>query len=64
MAAKKSKWPPKTVKPNITGLIIDLQSRVICQNDRCLNKLYNLTTICNFNNFNMVAKIQNGRQKS
>ena len=32
MAAKKPKWPPKTVKPNISGLIIYLQSRVICQN--------------------------------
>ena len=39
-----SKWRPKNKngrqkrKPNITGLIIDIQSRVICQNVHCLNR--------------------------
>ena len=40
-----SKWRPKNKngrqkkrKTNITGLIIDLQSRVICQNVHCLNR--------------------------
>ena len=38
MAAKKQTWSPKKRKTNITGLIIDLRSRVICQNVRCLNR--------------------------
>ena len=35
---KKQKWPPKKRKTNTTGLIIELQSRVICQNVHCYNR--------------------------
>ena len=34
---QKTKMAAKNRETNITGLIIDLQSRVICQNVRCLN---------------------------
>ena len=35
---QKTKMAAKKRKTNITGLIIDLQSRVICQNVHCLNR--------------------------
>ena len=35
---QKTKVAAKKRKTNITGLIIDLQSRVICQNVHCLNR--------------------------
>ena len=35
---QKTKMAAKNRKTNITGFIIDLQSRVICQNVRCLNR--------------------------
>ena len=34
---QKKKLPPKKRITYITGLIIDIQSRVICQNVHCLN---------------------------
>ena len=35
---QKTKMTAKKRKTKITGLIIDLQSRVICQNVNCLNR--------------------------
>ena len=35
---KKQKWAAKKRKTNITGLIIDIQSRVIYQHVHCLNR--------------------------
>ena len=35
---QKTKMAAKKRKTNITGLIIDIQSRVICQNVHCLNR--------------------------
>ena len=51
----------KNRKTNITGLVIDLPSRVICQNV-CFYIGIQLSTIHDFNHFHMAAKIQNGSQ--
>ena len=61
---QNSKMAVQTRKTNITGLVINLQSKVICQNVCFLNinantLLYNY----DFYDFDIATEIQNGRQE-
>ena len=60
---QNSKMAAQNRKTNITELVINLRSRVICQNVCFLYIIYKYTTIPDFYDFDIATKIQNGRQR-
>ena len=61
---QKSKMAAQNCKTNITWLVINLRSRVICQNVCFIYiYIYKYTTIHDFYDFDIATKIQNGRQR-